>query len=118
MASVNVVHCRKAAYDVYIGRPGKFGNPFTIGADGDRAQVLIKYREYLRTRPDLVAAAKADLRGKVLGCWCAPLPCHGDLLAKVADGKDDLKPGAGYEFSGTDEALGETASCGESQPLV
>jgi hypothetical protein len=34
---------------------------------------------------DLVATAKRELRGKVLGCWCAPLPCHGHVLACIAD---------------------------------
>ncbi len=118
MKVASVVHCKKALYDVYIGRPSKFGNPFTIGPDGNRTQVLIKFRAYLRANPILVEAVKTELKGKVLGCFCAPLPCHGDLLAKVANGEDDLSPGTGYEFDSTDEALGETAQRSESEPVV
>lgn len=42
-----VVHCKKAAYDVYCGRPTRWGNPFAIGKDGDRAEVIRKYKEWL-----------------------------------------------------------------------
>lgn len=76
---MRVVNVRKENCDTYIGRPSKWGNPFVIGRDGTRAQVIEKYREYIRGRPDLVE----DLRqfaGKTLGCHCAPLPCHGDVL--------------------------------------
>ena len=80
-----VVHCRRAPYDVYIGRPGPWGNPFLIGRDGDRLEVIEKYRAWLLTRPELVERAKRDLAGKVLGCWCAPLTCHGDVLAAISE---------------------------------
>lgn len=80
-----VVHCRRAAYDVYVGRPGPWGNPFRVGRDGDREAVLRKYEAWLLAQPDLVERARRELRGKVLGCWCAPKPCHGDVLARVAD---------------------------------
>ena len=76
------------AHDIYIGRPGKWGNPYKVGIDGSRVQVIERYRAFLRGRPDLIAAARAELRNKVLGCYCKPLPCHGDVLAEVADGKD------------------------------
>lgn len=80
-----VVHCRRNAFDVYIGRPSKWGNPFEIGKDGTRAEVIAKYREWLLSQPELVAEAKRELRGKVLGCWCVPNDCHGDVLAEVAN---------------------------------
>jgi hypothetical protein len=71
-----VVHCKKSKYDVYIGRPSKWGNPFKIGSAGTRQVVIQKYRKWLvEKRPDLVNAAKRELKGKVLGCWCAPNPC-------------------------------------------
>jgi len=79
-----VVHCKKSKYDVYIGRPSKWGNPFEIGKDGDRATVIRKYREWLVTQPDLMAALP-ELKGKVLGCWCAPKACHGDVLHAMAN---------------------------------
>jgi hypothetical protein len=80
-----VVHCKKAKYDIYIGRPTKWGNPYNIGRDGDRLEVITKYRYWLYRQPELLKAAKIELKGKVLGCWCAPLACHGDVLASVAN---------------------------------
>lgn len=82
--STRVVHCRREPYDVYIGRPSKWGNPFVIGPDGTREQVIEKYRQYLLTSPELLAALPA-LRGKILGCWCSPNPCHGDVLVAEAE---------------------------------
>jgi hypothetical protein len=81
-----VVHCKRAAYDVYIGRPSLWGNPFIIGRDGTRAEVVAKYQAWLEARPDMIAKAKAELCGKVLACYCYPLACHGDVLARVANG--------------------------------
>ena len=79
-----VVHCKRAPYDAYIGRGGRWGNPFVIGRDGDRAEVIAKYERWLLTQPELLAALP-QLRGRTLGCWCAPRPCHGDVLARLAD---------------------------------
>ena len=80
-----VVHHKHATYDIYIGRPSKWGNPFRIGVDGDRLQVIEKYRQWLLSQPELVEQVKRELRGKVLGCWCHPRPCHGDVLADIAN---------------------------------
>lgn len=80
-----VVHCKKQRYDVYIGRPSVFGNPFVIGKDGDRDDVIRKFEQYLLKDEALMARAKKELRGKVLGCFCAPQKCHGDILAKYAN---------------------------------
>ena len=86
---MRVVHCKKEPFDVYIGRPSVWGNPFVIGRDGDRDEVVAKYREWLLGQPVLVAAARADLKGKTLGCWCKPAACHGDVLLEVAN-SDEL----------------------------
>ena len=80
-----VVNCRKNKYDVYIGRPSKWGNPFTIGKDGTRDEVCDKYEEWFLNQPELVEECKKELRGKVLGCFCAPKRCHGDFLFKIAN---------------------------------
>ena len=77
-----VVHCKKEQYDVYIGRPSKWGNPFMIGRDGSRKDVIAKYRQYLETQPDLLRSLE-ELRGKRLGCFCSPLACHGDVLVEM-----------------------------------
>jgi hypothetical protein len=79
-----VVHCKKSKYDVYIGRPSKWGNPFEIGIDGDRATVIEKYREYILNKPELLKCLP-ELKNKVLGCWCKPKPCHGDVLAELVN---------------------------------
>lgn len=79
-----VVHCKRARHDIYIGRPSKWGNPFVIGKDGSRADVIRKYEARIHTQPHLLAALP-ELRGKTLGCWCSPAACHGDVLARLAD---------------------------------
>lgn len=79
-----VVHCKKDKFDVYIGRPSQWGNPFRIITHGTREQVVVKYRAWLMEQPDLLAKIP-ELRGKILGCWCAPWPCHGDVLAELAN---------------------------------
>lgn len=79
-----VVH-RKNPHDVYIGRPSKWGNPFVIGRDGTRADVIAKYEAWLLKQPALVEDAKRELKGKILGCFCAPEACHGDILARIAN---------------------------------
>lgn len=80
-----VVHCKRSAFDVYVGRPSPYGNPFVIGRDGSRDEVIAKYRAWLMAKPELVAQAKRELKGKVLACWCAPLACHADVLVEIAN---------------------------------
>ena len=85
---MKVVHCKKEAYDVYIGRPGKWGNPFEIGKDGSRDTVISKYRLWLWKELQSGKITKEEilkLDGKVLGCWCAPLKCHGDVLINAVN---------------------------------
>lgn len=79
-----VVHCEKDDYDVYIGRPSKWGNPFISGKDGTRKEVIEKYRVWLLDQPDLMSSLP-ELEGKILGCWCKPKSCHGDVLADLAN---------------------------------
>lgn len=91
MSSTRVVHCKKAAYDVYIGRPSKWGNPFShkLGTQaqfvvGSRDEAIAAYREWIVHQPELLAALP-ELKGKTLGCWCKPQSCHGDVLAALVD---------------------------------
>jgi hypothetical protein len=87
-----VVHCKKEKYDIYIGRAvsrsglkaSAWGNPFIIGKDGTREEVMEEYRVWLMSHPELLRMLP-ELRGKVLGCWCAPLACHGDILSELAN---------------------------------
>ena len=82
----HVVHCKKNRYDVYIGRPSKWGNPFVVGKDGSRDDVVRLYEGWIRNQPKLLADLW-ELRGKTLGCWCHPLACHGDVLVKLLEEK-------------------------------
>lgn len=79
---------RNQAYDILITRPSCWGNPFHIGIDGTRQQVIDKYEEHVRADPAFVAKIKAELKGKRLGCCCKPKACHGDVLARIADEED------------------------------
>lgn len=70
---------------VRIDRRTDWGNPFELPADGDRATVIDAYeRHYLPHKPSLLSRL-GTLRGKVLGCWCAPEACHGDVLKRWAE---------------------------------
>tara|TARA_R110000765_G_scaffold7963_7_gene26128 strand:+ start:3823 stop:4089 length:267 start_codon:yes stop_codon:yes gene_type:complete len=74
-----VVHCNRSEYDVRISRPSKWGNPFEIGKDGTRDEVIIKYENWIVNQPELMESLH-ELEGKKLGCWCSPKKCHGDVL--------------------------------------
>lgn len=85
-----VVNIKTEPYQIYIGRAcyghnaSPFANKFKIGWDGTRSQVLAKYRKWILGRPDLIALLP-DLKGKTLGCWCKPKPCHGDILVELLE---------------------------------
>jgi hypothetical protein len=86
-AGTFVVHAKYRMHQVYIAGRSKWASPFRVGRDGSRAEVLAKYRAWLTERPALIEAARRDLRGKLLGCWCPPEPCHGGVLAEIANGR-------------------------------
>jgi len=102
-----VVHCRKAPFDVSLGRANgdlpdsKWANPWVIGKDGTRDEVIAKYEAWIKTQPNLMATLP-ELRDKTLGCWCYPQRCHGNVLARLVeelDGSDkvlDNPPLRGY----------------------
>ena len=69
---------------MYIGRPGKWGNPFEIGKDGTRHDVVRKYRAWVIKQPVFMSSLH-ELKGKTLGCWCAPRAYHGDVLIELAN---------------------------------
>jgi hypothetical protein len=84
-----VVHLKRDPFDVRIDRATAWGNPFVLGHDGDRDVVLARYREWVTTSDDLAAVWVREnvhrLRGKTLGCWCAPNMCHGIILLEMAN---------------------------------
>ena len=79
-----VVNLKDDAYDVRIDRKTKWGNPYIIGKDGTREEVIRKFADWILTQPHLMNALH-ELKGKRLGCWCKPGACHGDVLARLAD---------------------------------
>lgn len=100
---MSVVHCKRARYDVYIGRgscprsgePGRWGNPFShrpsraggVTRVATREEAIERYRRWLwdRIKAGAVDLAElASLHGKALGCWCDPEPCHGEVLEAAA----------------------------------
>jgi len=81
---LKVVHCKKEKYDIYIGRGSIWGNPFLIGKDGTREDVIEKYEKYLLGNLSLMRKLPL-LENKILGCWCKPKACHGDILVKYVE---------------------------------
>jgi len=94
----DVIHCKNAAAVnaagdryVYVGRPTKWGNPFShksntkaIHKTDTREEAVRRYEDYLIANRELITAL-TELKGKVLGCWCSPKLCHAQILAKHAD---------------------------------
>ncbi|HET7054193.1 MAG TPA: DUF4326 domain-containing protein [Solirubrobacterales bacterium] len=100
---MSAVHCKRAPYDIYIGRgsdprsgePGRWGNPFShrpsraggVRLVASRTEAIERYRRWLWEQ---IKAGKIDvgelasLHGKALGCWCAPEACHGEVLEAAA----------------------------------
>ena len=94
---VNSPEWRAAAAEgraVYVGwamprrgfKASPFGNPFKVGPARTREQAIRDYRRWLMAQPELVERARRELAGKVLGCWCKPDACHGDVLAELVTG--------------------------------
>lgn len=82
----------KADGAIYVGRPSPWGNPFAVGKESEgkmpRGQAVLAFARHLAENPDLVARARAELAGRDLICWCAPQPCHAEILRHVAAGND------------------------------
>ena len=92
-----VVNINDERCEVYIGRPTIWGNPYSH-LDGTlaeykvetRAEAIEKYKEHFYNSPELMSRLE-ELRGKVLGCHCKPVACHGDFLAKLCNEKLQLR---------------------------
>lgn len=89
-----VVHCNKESYDVLIDRTTIWGNPFQIGKDGSRSDVIQKFRQWLngddyktfkQKERQLIIDNIYKLTGCVLGCWCKPRACHGDVYKEILE---------------------------------
>ena len=83
-----VVNVRYGTYDVYIGRGSPFGNPYVIGVDGDREEVIRLYKVdfYFKIKNDPAFRTQVEaLRGNTLGCHCHPMSCHGDVIVEYLE---------------------------------
>jgi hypothetical protein len=104
MSKTRVVNLKTVDFDennadhVYIGRANKnygmagskWANPFIVGDDGTREQVIQAFREWIKHQPELMNALE-ELRGKILFCYCCPKACHGHVLVELLEGNNDLK---------------------------
>lgn len=77
---------------VSIERGTEWGNPFRIGQDGTRKQVIAKYRERVLADADMLRRVQTRLRGRDLVCCCKPKPCHGDVLLELANARLSIQP--------------------------
>jgi hypothetical protein len=102
-----VVNIRKTSCDVYVGRKKfgpHFGNPFShlplphCIPVGSRDEAIQAFKEWLDgsnhkdvepERRQWVIDHLNDLKGKTLGCYCAPLPCHAQILACAANNSEN-----------------------------
>jgi hypothetical protein len=87
-----VVNLRDHAYDVYIGRGSIFGNPYRITDIQDREEVIKRYRKWFLSKVDSdpkFREAVLELRGKILGCYCIPLRCHGEILVEWLEQQEE-----------------------------
>jgi hypothetical protein len=88
-----IVNIYKDKYDIYIGRAGRgqdgyFGNPFRLAPNEASGSTLQRYKEYFLKRLDNDPEFKErvlSLKGKTLGCFCKPNPCHGDIIIEWLD---------------------------------
>jgi hypothetical protein len=91
-----VVNIQKEPYDVIIDRSTIWGNPYSH-KEGTLAKYKVKtrgeavaaYRAYIMDNPDLMERL-SELEGKVLGCHCKPLPCHGDILVDLINNRPKI----------------------------
>ena len=89
-AKVSGTFCSIGA--VYVGRPSKWGNPYTIGIDGTREQVISLYRDWIAKKPELIGELAA-LNPHTLVCWCAPEACHAEVLAELLAKRIEARKG-------------------------
>lgn len=92
---ISIVNIKsKDKYDIYCGRfnqsynlpESKWANPFIIGKDGNRQEVIEKYRLWINSQPNLLQSL-SELKDKILSCWCIPEDCHCFILKELAESK-------------------------------
>ena len=84
---IRIANKKHGARGWYVGRPSPLGNPFPMRDESERMQVIAQYREWLNAK---IAAKDAAVMKELeamthvadltLVCWCAPLPCHAEVI--------------------------------------
>jgi len=89
--AATLVNVKDDDYDIYIGRGSVWGNPYThlentaaLFKVGSREEAVEKYRTYILGHP-LLLEQLPTLKGKILGCWCRPKRCHGEILIDLLE---------------------------------
>lgn len=85
---MRVVNMKNEIANVKVDRSSVLGNPFKIGRDGNREEVIRKYRSYLNNCirvVDELNRLKDMSDDTVLGCWCKPKACHGDVIVSAVN---------------------------------
>lgn len=82
---INVYIGRNMSYAVKGAKASKWHNPFSVKKYG-LEKCIEMYEEHVRKNKDLMDSLE-ELKGKTLGCWCHPKPCHGDVLVKLVNEK-------------------------------
>jgi hypothetical protein len=82
---MKVLNKKDNAQGVYVGRPSQWGNPYVIGKDGNRVEVIARFRAYAERRLQAEPEWLKPLVGRDLVCWCAPEGCHADVLIQLAN---------------------------------
>ncbi|MCK9434456.1 MAG: DUF4326 domain-containing protein [Candidatus Cloacimonetes bacterium] len=122
-----VVHFKKSKFDVYIGRPSIWGNPWSFkgGTIADfivdtREESIVNYEKWLKgtdftdifqDQRKQILKRLPSIKGKILGCWCYPRKCHGDILVKMAD---SLKSDFTHTVKKYEESQDSTAADGRA----
>lgn len=86
---MTIVHCKRSPYTHYIGRSGRglvsigLHNPFPVQVESNRLKVIAQFEAYARQSPVVMQLIKELPEDAVLGCWCTPKPCHGEVIMKL-----------------------------------
>ena len=96
MSETKVIHINRAPEGwrenpdyVDISRNSKWGNPFVLGLNGSRREVVEKFKQAVLNGPlQWILEELEELRGKILVCYCKPAECHGDVYVELLNERE------------------------------
>jgi len=85
--NMSVVNKYRDKYDVYIGRPSVFGNPYSVHEFGRDKAITMYEKHFLEKigQDETFRKEVMTLKDKTLGCFCKPKSCHGDIIIKYLE---------------------------------